>query len=81
MTFYTGERFGQWRGDLFVGSLKFGLLVRLDVEGEAIVGEQRMLHNVGRVRDVIEGPDGFLYLVTDSPNGQLLRLVPPGRAG
>ena len=40
-----------------------------------------MLQNVGLVRDVIEGPDGFLYLVTDSPNGQLLRLVPPGRAG
>lgn len=81
MTFYTGAAFPEWRGDLLVGSLKFAVLVRLDVEGEAIVGEQRMLENVGRIRDVIEGPDGFVYVITDSPDGQLLRLVPPGRAG
>lgn len=81
MTFYTGDAFPDWRGDLFVGSLKFGLLVRLDVDGEAIVGEQRMLENVGRIRDVIEGPDGYLYVITDSANGKLLRLVPPRGAG
>jgi len=76
MTFYTGDAFPEWRGDLFIGSLKFGLLVRLDVDGENIVGEERMLTDVGRVRDVIEGPDGYLYLITADSNGKLLRLRP-----
>ena len=77
MTFYTGDAFPDWRGDLFVGSLKFALLVRLEVEGETIVGEQRLLENVGRIRDVIAGPDGYVYVITADANGKLLRLVPP----
>ena len=77
MSFYTGERFPNWKGDLFVGSLKFGLLVRLDVDGNKIVGEERMLNGrFGRIRDVIQGPDDLLYLLTDASNGSLLKLIP-----
>ncbi len=77
MTFYTGEEFSNWKGDLFVGALKFGLLVRLEVDGSRIVGEERMLNGrFGRIRDVIQGPDDLLYLLTDEPDGELLKLVP-----
>jgi len=80
MAFYEGERFPRWRGDLFVGSLKFGLLVRLDVEVSEIVGEERMLDNrYGRIRDVVSGPDGYLYLLTDESSGKLLKLGPAQR--
>jgi len=77
MTFYSGEKFPHWKGDLFIGSLKFSLLVRLDVDNEKIVHEERMLHGkYGRIRDVVQGPDGYLYLLTDERNGQLLRITP-----
>lgn len=75
MAFYTGDRFPEWRGDLFVGSLKFGQLVRLRLEGDAVVGEERLLDGLReRVRDVRQGPDGYLYLLTDSPEGRILRV-------
>jgi glucose/arabinose dehydrogenase len=77
MTFYTGDRFPQWRGNVFVGSLKFQLLVRLEIEAGKIVHEERLLkQELGRIRDVRQGPDGLLYLLTDSRNGQLVRLLP-----
>jgi glucose/arabinose dehydrogenase len=77
MTFYNGTKFPQWRGDLFVGSLKFGLLVRLEVKDNEVVSEQRFLNGkYGRIRDVVEGPDGLLYLLTDERGGALLRLQP-----
>lgn len=78
MAFLTSDRYGpQWRGSLFVGSLKFRQLVRLEWAGGRIVREER-LEGVGeRVRDVRQGPDGLLYLLTDSPQGRLLRVVPP----
>ncbi len=77
MTFYTGAAFPNWQGDLFVGSLKFGLLVRLEVQGEQVVSEERMLdRRYGRIRDVVQGPDGYLYLLTDDRDGQVLRLTP-----
>ncbi|MES9957435.1 MAG: PQQ-dependent sugar dehydrogenase, partial [Sedimenticola sp.] len=61
----------------FVGSLKFQLLVRLEVEGEKVLQEERLLKGeLGRIRDVRNGPDGYIYLLTDSPNGQLVRLEP-----
>ncbi len=79
MVFYTGDAFPNWDGDLFVGALAGRLLVRLDVEGETIVGEERLLEAFDeRIRDVRLGPDGFLYLLTDDPNGALLRLEPLG---
>ena len=63
------------RGSLFVGSLKFRLLVRLELSGDAVTSEERLLETIGeRIRDVRSGPDGRLYLLTDSPNGRLLRL-------
>ena len=77
MTFYTGDRFPQWRGNLFVGSLKFRLLVRLELDGEKVVREERLLQDVlGRIRDVRTGPDGYLYLLTDASDGRLVRLEP-----
>lgn len=77
MALYTGDRFPGWKGDLFVGSLKFGLLVRLELDGERVAGEERMLDGkYGRIRDVVQGPDGLLYLLTDERKGRLLRLVP-----
>ncbi len=77
MAFYTGDRFPNWKGDLFVGSLKFELLVRLELQGNRIVGEERMLQGqYGRIRDVVQGPDGYLYLLTDERRGRLLKLTP-----
>ena len=77
MSFYTGDKFPQWRNSLLVGSLKFGMLVRLTLEGEKVIAEERLLTRLGeRVRDVRQGPDGYVYLLTDSTNGRLLKLVP-----
>ncbi len=77
MSFYTGERFPQWKGNLFIGSLKFRLLVRLELEGERVVREERLLEDeLGRIRDVRQGPDGLLYLLTDDSDGWLVRLLP-----
>jgi glucose/arabinose dehydrogenase len=80
MAFYTGDRYPGWRGSLFVGSLKFGLLVRLELDGERVTTEERLLEGVdARIRDVRQGPDGFLYLLTDEDEGRLLRLEPVSR--
>lgn len=79
MAFYTGEHFPQWQGNLFVGSLKFEQLVRLELDGERVVHEERMLTDeLGRIRDVRQGPDGYLYLLTDDDEGVVARLVPSG---
>jgi glucose/arabinose dehydrogenase len=77
MAFYTGDRFPAWKGNLLIGSLKFGLLVRLELDGDRVVAEERLLDGkFGRIRDVVQGPDGLIYLLTDEPKGRLLRLVP-----
>jgi len=77
MAFYTGSRFPAWADNLFVGALRGEMLVRLEWQGERIVREERLLEGaVGRIRDVRSGPDGYLYLLTDSPSGRLLRLEP-----
>ena len=77
MAFYTGDKFPAWRGDLFVGALRDQMLVRLKLDGEKVVREERMLKNVlGRIRDVRNGPDGYLYLLTDESNGMLARIEP-----
>jgi len=81
MTFYDGNAFPDWRGDLFVGSLKFGYLARLEVEDGRIVGEEKLLRDLDRrVRDVRQGPDGNLYLLTDEEDGRILRLAPASRS-
>jgi len=77
MAFYTADRIPQWRGDLLIGSLKFATLVRLELDGERVVHEERMLEGrLGRIRDVRQGPDGAVYLLTDADNGGLYRLTP-----
>jgi glucose/arabinose dehydrogenase len=77
MQFYTGDAFPAWRGNLFVGALVEKRLVRLVVEGNRVVGEEHLLTERGqRVRDVRQGPDGALYVVTDEANGELWKITP-----
>lgn len=77
MAFYTGDRIAAWKGNLFVGSLKFGTLHRLVLDGTRVVRQEQMLKEIGdNIRDVRDGPDGFLYLATDDPRGRILRLEP-----
>ena len=79
MAFYDGDKFPGWRGSLLVGALKFRLLARLELDGKRVVHEERMLEDVlGRIRDVRVGPDGFVYLLNDHPNGVIARLEPEG---
>jgi glucose/arabinose dehydrogenase len=77
MLFYTGDLFPAWKGSLFVGGLVTKNLVRLDVKGERITGEERLLKDQNeRIRDVRQGPDGAIYLLTDNDKGRILKLVP-----
>jgi glucose/arabinose dehydrogenase len=77
MAFYTGSLFPAWKGNLFVGGHATSDLVRLELQGEKIVAEERLLKDLKeRIRDVRVGPDGALYLLTDSATGRLLKLVP-----
>jgi aldose sugar dehydrogenase len=79
MTFYTGDRFPAWRGSILVGALSGKLLARLETSGGKVTAEERMLQGLGeRIRDVRQGPDGFVYLLTDSANGRILRVRPAG---
>jgi len=81
MTFYTGDRFPGWRNSLFIGALKFELLARLELDGRVVLDEERLLEGeLGRIRAVEQGPDGYLYLLTDERNGRLLRLEPASQA-
>ena len=79
MAFYTADLFPAWKGSLFVGGHATYDLVRLSIEGERVVGEERLLKDLEprpHVRDVRQGPDGALYVLTDSTSGKLLKLVP-----
>jgi glucose/arabinose dehydrogenase len=78
MAFLTSDRYGPaWRGNLFVGALRGQHLVRLELDGARVVREQRLLaERRERIRDVRQGPDGLLYLLTDALDGRLLRLSP-----
>ena len=77
MAFVSGSKFPQWTGDLLVGALRDQMLVRLELDGEKVVREERLLRGlVGRIRDVRMGPDGLVYLLTDDAEGALLRLEP-----
>jgi glucose/arabinose dehydrogenase len=79
MAFYTGTAFPAWKGNLLVGALRGQALHRLELDGEKVVHEERLLQGQARVRDVRTGPDGFVYLLTDERNGRLLRLEPGPR--
>ncbi|WP_441469793.1 PQQ-dependent sugar dehydrogenase [Bosea sp. RAF48] len=75
--FYTGPVWPAWKNSLFVGALAGQMLVRLSTQGETVTGEERLLTTIGeRIRDVVQGPDGFLYLLTDDDNGKILRVRP-----
>jgi glucose/arabinose dehydrogenase len=77
MAFVSGSKFPQWQGDLLVGALRGQMLVRLVLDGEKVLREERLLHGkAGRIRDVRMGPDGLVYLLSDGPDGALLRLEP-----
>lgn len=77
MIFYSGEAFPEWQGDIFVGGLVAKALVRLELDGERVVGEERLLTPLGlRIRDVAQGSDGALYVATDESKGQILRITP-----
>jgi glucose/arabinose dehydrogenase len=77
MQFYTGDAFPDWKGNLFVGGMKDTRLVRLVLENGKVTGEEHLLKDRGqRVRDVRQGPDGALYVVTDQDNGELWRIAP-----
>lgn len=77
MAFYTHDAAPAWNGSLFVGGLADKRVTRLTLDGDKVVGEERLFAEVGeRFRDVVVGPDGALYLATDSDNGRVLRVAP-----
>ena len=77
MAFLTSDRYPGWKGNLFIGALRAQALLRLQLDATKVVREDRLLGTLGeRIRDVRQGPDGWLYLLTDNADGRLLRLVP-----
>lgn len=76
---YTGDAFPEWQNSLFIGALREARLVRVELQNDRVTGEEHLLVDRGkRVRDVRQGPDGLLYVVTDEDNGELLRIQPAG---
>ena len=83
LMFYTGDRFPHWRGSLFVGGMARQRLVRLTLDGRRVTSEETLVPQMGRIRDVRQGPDGYIYLVTDNREGKptpVLRMEPVDRA-
>jgi glucose/arabinose dehydrogenase len=77
MTFYTGDKFPAWKGNILVGGLASTALVRLVLHQDSVVQEERYLGELGeRIRDVKQGNDGYIYVVTDAGNGRILRIKP-----
>jgi glucose/arabinose dehydrogenase len=77
MAFVQGQAFANWKGNVLIGALRDQTLVRLELQDEKVVREERLLKGqVGRIRDVRLGPDGLIYLLTDATDGALLRLEP-----
>ena len=77
LMFYTGDKFPKWKGNAFVGALGFQLVARLDLDGERVRQEERLLEGYGqRIRAVVQGPDGYIYLLTDDSDGRIVRLEP-----
>ena len=75
MTFVTSNLFPAWKGNLLIGSLKFRYVARLELSGDQVIREEKLLEGLGRVRSVVEGPDGLIYVSVESP-GMILRIVP-----
>jgi aldose sugar dehydrogenase len=77
LAFYTGDAYPAWKGSAFVGGMAIPTLARLELDGTKVTHEERLLEDLGeRIRDVRQGPDGLLYLLTDSEEGRLIRLKP-----
>jgi len=77
LLFYDGDNFPLWKGNAFVSSLAFGQLVRLEMKDNKVIKEERLINGMyGRIREVQQGRDGFLYFITDESNGKLLRIKP-----
>ncbi|MBZ4408768.1 PQQ-dependent sugar dehydrogenase [Myxococcus sp. XM-1-1-1] len=77
MTIYSGSLFPEWQGNIFIGALSGHALIRLVLQDDRVVGEERLKPaNNARVREVVQGPEGALYLLTDDPNGRLLKMTP-----
>lgn len=77
LAFYGGDAFPNWQGNLFVGALAFQQVRRVVLEGDEVTHQEVLLRNeIGRIRDVRQGPDGFLYMVTDADNGGVYRIEP-----
>ena len=77
LAFLTSERYPGWKGNLFVGTLRGEALLRLELDGTRVLVEEKLLSSLNaRIRDVRQGPDGWLYVLTDGAEGQLLRLLP-----
>jgi glucose/arabinose dehydrogenase len=77
MTIYTGDLFPEWRNNVFIGGLASQALVRLMMRNDRVVGEERLLTVLkARIREVVQGPEGALYLLTDATNGKLLKVTP-----
>ncbi len=74
MEFITSDKYPGWEGDLLVGSLKFAYIAHLDVEGNEIVGEEKIAEGLGRIRAIEQGPDGYIYFTAEGTG--LYRLVP-----
>jgi glucose/arabinose dehydrogenase len=75
MAFYSGDLFAEWQGNLLVGALRYQLVARLVLDGDTVTHEERI--DIGmRIRDLRQGPDGAVYLLTDEPNGKVLKLTP-----
>lgn len=75
MSFYSGDMFPEWKNDLFIASLSPGGVVRLMLDGTTVIGEQRILSNFGRVRDIAQASDGALWFITDASNGKVVRIA------
>ncbi len=79
LTFYDAELIEGWQGDLITGGLSGQVMVRLDMDGDTVVGEEPLFEGqLGRIRDVRVGPDGAIYALTDAGNGQVIRVAPEG---
>jgi glucose/arabinose dehydrogenase len=77
MAFYTGDLLPQWKGNLFLGGLASSDLIRLELDGDKVVHEERLLkQRQQRIRDVRQGPDGALYVLVDAEDGMLLKITP-----
>jgi glucose/arabinose dehydrogenase len=76
MTFYEGDMFADWKGNLLISSLKPGAIVRLEFDGDTVTGEEWLLTDQGRIRDIAEAQDGSLLVLTDKRNGAVLKLTP-----